>query len=114
MHRAKYVLVTLAPLTALVAVTFTASWHKVLDPSPRIGFLAQARALAEGPGTGATARLIFNNRLDAAVTILLVIMVSLVVLESARVWIGVLTGKREARMKESPFVATRLAMEEQG
>jgi carbon starvation protein len=70
--------------------------------------------LAEGPGTSATARLIFNNRLDAAVTILLVIMVSLVVLESARVWIGVLTGKREARMKESPFVATRLAMEEQG
>jgi len=59
-------------------------------------------------------RLIFNNRLDAGVTILLVVMVSLVVVESARVWIGVLTGRREARVKEAPFVATRLVMEEQG
>jgi len=40
-------------------------------------------------------------------------MVSLVVVESARVWIGVLTGRREARVKETPFVATRLVMEEQ-
>src|SRR5262249_44493897 len=63
MHRTRYAAVTLAPLIWLVAVTFTASWQKILDPSPRIGFLAQARALAAGPATGATARLIFNNRL---------------------------------------------------
>jgi carbon starvation protein len=113
MHRTKYALVTLAPLAALVAITFTASWHKVLDPDPRIGFLAQARALAGGPATTATARMIFNNRLDAAVTAVLVVMVSLVVIESARVWVGVLTGKREAHVKETPFVATRLVMEEQ-
>src|SRR5258708_5319434 len=112
-HRTKYSLVTLAPLAALVAITSTASWHKLLDPDPRIGFLAQARALAGGPVTSATARLIFNNRLDAAVTVVLVVMVSLVVIESARVWVGVLTGKREARVKETPFVATRLVMEEQ-
>jgi carbon starvation protein len=113
MHRTKYALVTLAPLAWLVAVTFTASWHKVLDPDPRVGFLAQAHTLAAGPATAATARLIFNNRLDAAVTGLLVVMVSLVVIESARVWIGVLTGKREAKVREAPFVSTRLAMEEQ-
>jgi carbon starvation protein len=113
MHRTRYASVTLAPLAALVAITFTASWHKLLDPDPRVGFLAQARALAGGPATGATARLIFNNRLDAAVTAVLVVMVSLVVIESVRVWIGVLTGKREARVKETPFVATRLVMEEQ-
>jgi len=113
MHRIKYALVTLAPLSALVAITFTASWHKLLDPDPRIGFLAQARALAGGPATSATARIIFNNRLDAGVTAVLVVMVSLVVIESVRVWVGVLTGKREARIKETPFVATRLVMEEQ-
>jgi carbon starvation protein len=113
MHRTRYALVTLAPLAALVAITFTASWHKLLDPDPRVGFLAQARALAGGPATSATARLIFNNRLDASVTAVLVVMVSLVVIESVRVWIGVLTGKREARVKETPFVATRLVMEEQ-
>jgi carbon starvation protein len=112
MHRAKYALVTLAPLAWLVAVTFTASWHKILDPDPRVGFLAQAKALAQGPSTHATARLIFNNRLDAVVTAVLVVMVSLVVIESARVWIGVLTGKREARVREAPFVMSRLATEE--
>src|SRR5260370_22880878 len=64
MHRIKYALVTLAPLSALVAITFTASWHKLLDPDPRIGFLAQARALAVVPATSATARLLFNTRLD--------------------------------------------------
>jgi carbon starvation protein len=112
MHRAKYALVTLAPLAWLVAVTFTASWHKILDPDPRVGFLAQAKALAEGPSAHATARLIFNNRLDAVVTAALVVMVSLVVIESARVWIGVLTGKREARVREAPFVISRLATEE--
>ena len=68
MHRAKYAAVTLIPLAWLVAVTFTASWHKILDPSPRIGFLAQARALASVPASAATSRLIFNNQLDAAVT----------------------------------------------
>ncbi len=110
MHRAKYALVTLAPLTWLVTVTFTASWHKVFDPDPRIGFLAQARQLA---AAGGNTRLIFNNRLDAVVTGVLVVMVTLILIESARQWLGVLRGKKEARVKEAPFVVTRLA-EEQG
>src|ERR1700694_1714169 len=111
MHRAKYAAVTLAPLAWLVAVTFTASWHKMFDPSPRIGFLAQARHLAAGPATSEHARLIFNNRLDAAVTGILLVMVALVLIESVRQWIGVLSGREEARVKESPFVMTQLAEE---
>jgi len=110
MHRAKYVLVTLAPLAWLVTVTFTASWHKIFDPDPRIGFLAQARALA---AAGGNARLIFNNRLDAVVTGILIVMVTLILIESARQWLGILSGKREAQVKESPFVVTRL-VEERG
>jgi carbon starvation protein len=110
-HRAKYALVTLLPLAWLVAVTFTASWHKILDANPRIGFLAQARALAVGPATAATARLIFNNRLDAAVTAALLLMVAVVLVESLRHWIHILTGREEARLKEAPFVMTRLAEE---
>jgi carbon starvation protein len=113
MHGARYAAVTLVPLAWLVAVTFTASWQKMFDPNPRVGFLAQARALAAGPATGPTSRLIFNNRLDAAVTAVLVVMVTLVLVESGRQWWGILTGAREARTKESPFVRTRLA-EEQG
>jgi carbon starvation protein len=111
MHRAKYAGVTLVPLAWLVAVTFTASWHKIFDANPRVGFLAQARALAAGPATGATARLIFNNRLDAAVTAVLVVMVTLVLVESGRQWWGILSGAREGRMKESPFVRSRFAEE---
>jgi carbon starvation protein len=113
MHRAKYAAVTLAPLSWLVAVTFTASWYKMFDANPRVGFLAQARALAAGPATGATARLIFNNRLDAAMTGILVVMVTLVLLESGRQWWGILRGTREVRLKEAPFVRTRL-VEERG
>ncbi len=113
MHRAKYAAVTLVPLTWLVVVTFTASWHKLFDPNPRVGFLSQAQALAAGPPTGATSKLIFNNRLDAAVTAILVVMVTLVLVESGRQWLGILSGAKEVRMKESPFVRTRL-VEEQG
>jgi carbon starvation protein len=113
MHRTKYAVVTLVPLAWLVAVTFTASWYKIFDPNPRVGFLAQAQALAAAPATSATARLIFNNRLDAAVNAVLVVMVALVLVESLRQWRGILSGVREARVQESLFVRTRLA-EEQG
>jgi carbon starvation protein len=113
MHRVKYAAVTLVPLAWLVAVTFTASWHKMFDPNPRVGFLAQAQTLAAGQATGETARLIFNNRLDAAVTGVLVVLVTLVLVESLRQWWGILNGSREARVRESPFVRTRL-VEEQG
>lgn len=111
MHRAKYAAVTLIPLLWLVLVTFTASWHKVFDPNPRIGFLAQANTLAAGAANSSSARLVFNNRLDAAVTGLLVVMVALVLIESARQWTGILTGRREAIIREAPFTMTRLAQE---
>jgi carbon starvation protein len=111
MHRAKYAAVTLVPLAWLVAVTFTASWHKLFDANPRVGFLAQAQALAASPATNETSRLIFNNRLDAAVTGVLVVMVTLILVESLRQWWGILSGATEARVKESPFVRTRLAEE---
>jgi carbon starvation protein len=108
MHRAKYALVTLAPLAWLVTVTFTASWHKIFDSDPRIGFLAQARQLA---AAGGNPRLIFNNRLDAVVTGILIALVSLLLIESLRHWTGLLSGKRTAQTSEAPFIATRLAEE---
>jgi carbon starvation protein len=67
--------------------------------------------LASGAASGSTARLIFNNRLDAAVTGILVLMVALVLIESARQWIGILTGRRQAIVREAPFTMTRLAEE---
>jgi len=111
MGRARYVLVTLIPLCWLVAVTFTASYHKVLNPNPRIGFLAHARQLA---GAGADSRLIFNDRLDAAVAGALVVLVAVVLIESALEWARVLSGRKAAEVREAPFVMTQLALEERG
>ena len=108
-HRAKYVLVTLAPLALLVIVTFTASWHKIFDPAPRIGFLAQARQITEA---GGNARLIFNNRLDAWVTGLLMVLVAVLLVESVRQWLAALLGKKAHDTTESPFVLTRMAEDE--
>jgi carbon starvation protein len=110
MGRVRYVLVTLVPLCGLVVVTFTASWHKILDPNPRIGFLAHARQLA---AAGANPRLIFNDRLDAAVTGVLVVMVAMILIESSLECMRVISGRKSAAVKESPFVMTKLAMEEQ-
>ena len=109
--KARYATVTFVPLAWLVAVTFSASWHKIFDPNPRIGFLAHARQLA---AASPNARLIFNDRLDAAVTAALILMVTLIVIESAMEWFRVLSGRKPAVVKESAFIATRFASEEQG
>jgi len=110
MGKAQYAAVTLAPLVWLVAVTFTASWHKIFDPNVRIGFLAHARQLAASKGNP---RLIFNDRLDAAVTGILIVMIALILIESAIGWMQVLSGRKPATVKESPFVTTRFAAQEQ-
>ena len=115
MGKAGYSPVTLVPLAWLVAVTFTASWQKMFDSNPRIGFLAHARQLASSAAPShEVSRLIFNDRLDAIVTGVLVSMVAMVLLESVLVWTSVLSGRVPARIKESPFVPTRFAAEEQG
>jgi carbon starvation protein len=111
MGKARFAPVTLGPLFWLVLVTFTASWHKMFDPNPRIGFLAHARQLASAPPSHEIARLIFNDRLDALVTGILMFLVALILMESIFLWISVLAGRKEARVKESPFVPTRFAEE---
>ncbi len=106
-HRARYAAVTLAPLLWLVAVTFTASWHKIFDPNIRIGFLSHARMVAASRGSD---RLIFNDRLDAAVTGILIFLIALILIEAVIIWIQILSGHKEASVKESSFVPTRFAV----
>ena len=113
MGRARFAAVTLTPLTWLTAVTFTASWHKMFDPNPRIGFLAHARQLAASAPSHEISRLIFNDRLDAVVTGILVSLVTLILLESAWLWIRVVCGRKQVEVREAGFVMTRFA-EEQG
>ncbi len=118
MHRLKYLWITCLPLAWLVAVTFTAAWQKIFSPVPAIGFLAQAARLEAALRAGtaadaATARtLIFNARLDAAVCGLLLALVAAILIDSVRVWAGILRGVREAQVHEAPFVASQLRAEE--
>src|SRR5205807_6636279 len=111
MRRGRYIWVTLAPLLLLVSVTFLASYHKIMDANPRIGFLAHARSLAANAASRETAQLIFNDRIDALLTGILVFLVALIVAESAREWIRVLSGRKVAQTHEAPFVRTRLVSE---
>jgi hypothetical protein len=41
-------------------------------------------------------------------------MVALVLMESALLWVSVISGRVQAKVKEAPFVVTRFAAEEQG
>jgi carbon starvation protein len=120
MHRAKYMWITCLPLAWLLVVTYTAAWQKIFSPVPRIGFLAQARTLQAALDTGSvpaaqvaetTAR-IFNERLDAVVCGIFLVLVTTILIDSIRVWAGILRGTREAKVLESPFVISRLRPEE--
>jgi carbon starvation protein len=118
MHGAKYMWITCAPLVWLVSATFTAAWQKIFSPIPAIGFLAQADRLEEALRAGkaanvaATQTLIFNARLDAVVCGVFMVLVAAILLDSIRVWSGILSGRRESRVSEAPFVVSQLRPEE--
>jgi len=56
--------------------------------------------------------LVFNDRIDAAVTGALLVLVALVLVESLREWLRVLAGRKVPEVTESPFVLSRLSVEE--
>jgi carbon starvation protein len=110
MGKARYAWVTLAPLAWLVAVTLTAGWQKIFASSPRLGFLAHARALeAAGAVGGDVSRLIFNDRLDAAVAAFFMVAVIVILTDSARQWLLVSRGLLPAVSTEIPFEPTAIA-----
>jgi carbon starvation protein len=120
MHRAKFMWVTCAPLAWLVTVCYAAGFGKIFSPYPRIGFLAQASLLESSLAAGkvpaaqlaATQAQIFNNRLDAAVCGIFLILVTLILADSIRLWTNILRGSVEARVNETPFVLSQLRPEE--
>jgi carbon starvation protein len=113
MHGPKYVWITCVPLVWLVIVTYTAAMQKIFSPLPTLGFLAQASKMeAAAVQTDATRALIFNARLDAVICGILLIMVTAILLDSLRVWVGILRGTRDTRICEAPFVLTELRAEE--
>lgn len=112
MGKKKYIWVTGLPTAALIAVTMTASYQLIFSSDVRLGFFAKARHLAEQLAAGTLAadtgpQLIFNARLDGFITIILAGMVVVVVTTAAWEWYRLLSGKREADLQETPYVATQ-------
>jgi carbon starvation protein len=117
MKRLRWIWVTLVPTAWLVAVTMTASYQKIFDANPNLGFLSKANSLAVAIASGQipaakiaeTQRLIFNQRLDAAVTGVLALMILVLLVEALLQWYAILRGHREAVLHEAPYVATQWA-----
>jgi carbon starvation protein len=116
MKKLRFAWVTLTPLAWLVAVTMTASYQKIWSPDPRLGFLSHAQMLTGRIASGAipaaqietTQRLIFNSRLDAAVTLVFAALVILILFESGRQWWSYAAGSREPVLREAPAELSRL------
>jgi len=117
MGRLRWLWVTIVPMTALTTITMTAAYAKIFDANPRIGFLSGANDLAAQIANGLipaakiaeTQRLIFNLRLDAAVTMTLALMITLMIAEALTQWYGLLSNRRAPVLHETPYVATRWA-----
>ena len=116
MGKSRYLLVTLAPLFWDVAATMTASYQKILDPSPALGFLAHASMLADQIAAGSippsllaqTQQLIFNDRLDAAVTFVFAALVIVILAESGRNWWLYASGRKRVVLSEAPIELSRI------
>jgi carbon starvation protein len=116
MDKGHYSMVTMGPLVWLVSATMTASALKIWSADPALGFLAHARLLAGqiASGTiaadkiGETQRLIFNDRLDAMVTLAFAVLVLVILIESGRNWWLYASGKKRVVLCEAPVELSKL------
>jgi len=116
-RRPRYALVTLAPLAWLALITTTAAWQKVTSPDIRIGLFAAAADLARQLAAGTlpperaqiAAQLIFNQRLDGWLTILLTAILWFVIADALRVCVRRLRCLPLRSGSEAPYCTTRLA-----
>lgn len=119
MGKARYAWMTLLPMAWLVVVTMTAGWQKLFSANPKIGFLSHAQWVADKIAAGelppgvqdaaGAARLIFNDRLDAAVAAFFMISVIVILLDSMREWRAVLGGSEPMVSSEHPYTARAAA-----
>jgi carbon starvation protein len=106
----KFAWVTGVPLAWLAMVTTTATGEKVASPDVRVGFLAAAdqlaAKLADGTLPAAQAavapQLIFNQRLDAVLAIILTLILWIVIADTARVCWRVVKGLPVLPSSEAP------------
>jgi carbon starvation protein len=117
MGKARYAWVTLLPLTWLAIVTLSAGWIKIFSDNPRLGFLSHARGLSDSIASGiippgaatleAARRMVFNDRLDAAVAAFFMISVIVIIVASAHEWLAILSGRKRAVSTEVAYSRTQ-------
>ncbi|WP_342658317.1 carbon starvation protein A [Sphingomonas sp. NY01] len=76
MKRERFAWITVAPTVWLLACTVSAGWLKLFSADPRVGFLAHATKFSDAAGRGEVlapaksmaemGRIVFNDRIDAA------------------------------------------------
>ncbi|HEV8332905.1 MAG TPA: carbon starvation CstA family protein [Steroidobacteraceae bacterium] len=109
----RYAWVTGVPLAWIAIVCTIASWQKIVSPDVRVGFLAAANQLAGKLASGALTpeqatvapQLIFNQRLDAALALLLTAILWIVIADMLRVSWRVAKGLPVPPSSEAPAVA---------
>jgi carbon starvation protein CstA len=113
MKKDRYAWVTAVPAAWLLCCTMTAGWLKIFSSDPKLGFLAHAdkyaAAIAEGQvlapakSLDAMSRVVFNDRLDAALCALFMGVVISVLIYSIK---AILAARRQGRAtaQETPFV----------
>ena len=111
MGKLRHAWITLVPLAWLAAATLTAGWQKVFAPDPALGFLSHARSLANSTNPNA-ARMILNDRVDAALALFFMGIVVIVILACAREWVLIATRKKTPSTNETPFVQTEWSASE--
>ena len=112
----KYAWITALPLAWLVIVTSTAAWQKIFSDDIRVGFFAAANdlsiKLAAGllPPEKATVapNLIFNQQLDAYLTMFFVAVLWIVIFDTLRVTLRYLAGKPLLPLTEVAHEPSRL------
>lgn len=117
--KVRYAWITALPLVWLVTITSAAAWEKLFSPELRVGFIAHANDLVYKLHTGLIPQekaaqmmqLIFNDRLDAALTAFFLGVTWVMVLATLRVCYCALTGRAHPPLSEAPHVPSRLVEE---
>lgn len=112
----KYAWVTGLPLAWLVVITSTAAWQKILSDDIRVGFFAAANDLSAKLAAGVlptekaavAPQLIFNQHLDAYLTLFFVLVLWVVLFDMLRICTRHLAGQPVPKLSETPHEPSRL------
>ncbi|MBU5213338.1 carbon starvation protein A [Heyndrickxia oleronia] len=117
MGKARYAWVTIIPYVFLTITTLVAACMKLFSKVPSIGFFSHAKIYQDGIDAGKVIapatdmevmkQIVFNDRLDAILTIIFIAIVLLMVIASFKVWYDILIKKKKAKLHESPFVPSK-------